>query len=65
MPWNARTFAQRHNQSLHGKAAAEAAKVATAMVKAGVPEGEAIATGNKIGDKRRSLHTHPTSPKDG
>lgn len=47
MPWTGKTFAAKHNHSLHGKAADKAAAQATAMVKAGVPEGEAIATANK------------------
>ena len=48
MPWkNGAAFASKHNNKLHGHAATVAAKQATAMVKAGVPEGEAIATANK------------------
>lgn len=52
MPWKTgRDFAQKHNKKLTGKAASAAAKQATAMVRAGVPEGVAIATANKRGDK--------------
>lgn len=47
MPWTGKTFAAKHNHSLKGQAANKAAKQATAMVKAGVPEGIAIATANK------------------
>lgn len=47
MPWTAKSFAARHNHKLKGARAARAAKQATAMVEAGVPEGEAIATANK------------------
>lgn len=47
MPWTGKEFASKHNKSLHGKDATKAAKQATAMVRAGVPEGEAIATANK------------------
>ena len=47
MPWTGKTFASKHNHSLTGEAATKAAKQATAMVKAGVPEGVAIATANK------------------
>jgi len=47
MPWTGKTFAARHNHKLSGEAASSAAKQATAMVRAGVPEGEAIATTNK------------------
>ncbi len=46
MPWTAQSFAAKHNHKLKGKAAAKAASIATAMVKRGVPEGEAIATAN-------------------
>jgi len=51
MPWNARSFAQRHNRKLKGKAAGKAAAQATAMVREGVPEGIAIATANKTGNR--------------
>ena len=51
MPWDAKTFSARHNKKLHGEAASKAAEQATAMVKAGVPEGEAIAVANKTGDR--------------
>lgn len=47
MPWDAKTFASRHNKALSGKAASAAARQANAMLRAGVPEGEAIATANK------------------
>jgi uncharacterized protein YdaT len=47
MPWTAKSFAAKHNHSLKGAAASKAAKQATAMVKAGVDEGTAIATANK------------------
>ena len=46
MPWDAKSFA-KHNSHLHGKALSKAASIATAMVRRGVPEGEAIATANK------------------
>jgi hypothetical protein len=51
MPWTAGQFAARHNKKLSGKAASTAAAQATAMVKKGVPEGIAIATANKTGDR--------------
>jgi uncharacterized protein YdaT len=61
MPWGARSFASKFNHKLKGEAAEKAASQATAMVKAGVPEGEAIATANKTGDramrKSRSLYS--------
>lgn len=46
MPWDAKSFKAKHNHGLSSAQAAKGARVATAMVKAGVPEGEAIATGN-------------------
>lgn len=47
MPWTAKSFKAKHNKSLSGGAAKKAASMANAMLKAGVPEGEAIATANK------------------
>ena len=47
MPWTGTQFAAKHNKKLSGAAASEAAAQATAMIKHGVPEGEAIATANK------------------
>jgi len=47
MPWTAASFKKKHNHSLSGSRARKAAAMATAMVKSGVPEGEAIATANK------------------
>ena len=52
MPWKSGSlYAAKHDKKLKGSAASKAAEVATAMVKNGVDEGEAIATANKIGDK--------------
>lgn len=52
MPWaTGKAFASKHNKKLKGAAATKAARQATAMIRAGVPEGEAIATANKRGDK--------------
>lgn len=54
MPWKTgRSFASAHNHKLRGLAATKAAHVATAMVNRGVPEGEAIATANKVGNRWR------------
>lgn len=47
MPWTGPTFKARHNHHLSKAKAAKAASIATAMLKSGVPEGEAIATANK------------------
>lgn len=46
MPWTGKTFAAKHNHKLSGASASKAARIATGMVKAGAPEGEAIATAN-------------------
>lgn len=54
MPWTGKTFAKKHNHALKGEAAEKAAAQATAMVKAGAPEGEAIATANKHAKKSRA-----------
>ena len=47
MPWTGSQFKSRHNKSLTTAQANKAAKQANAMLKAGVAEGEAIATANK------------------
>jgi len=54
MPWTGKTFKERHNHSLSSGQAKKAAAQATAMVKAGVDEGVAIATANKNAKKSRS-----------
>ena len=54
MPWDAKGFTAKHNHKLKGAAASKAAAQATAMVRAGVPEGEAIATANKTGDRMQA-----------
>jgi hypothetical protein len=51
MPWTGKSFASKHNHKLSGDAANGAAKQATAMVNAGVPDGVAIATANKHANK--------------
>ena len=64
MPWDAKSFAGKHNKKLTGEAASKAAAQATAMVKSGVPEGEAIATANKTGNRiarRKKIYDHPRS----
>ena len=47
MPWSGKEFASRHNKKLKGKAAGKAAEQANALLREGVPEGEAIAIANK------------------
>ncbi len=56
MPWSAKSFAARHNHSLKGKAAAKAASQANALLREGVPEGEAIAIANKHAGKLKGKH---------
>ena len=56
MPWpTGKSFAAKHNHKLKGAAATKAAKIATAMVNRGVPEGEAIATANARAERKPSL----------
>jgi uncharacterized protein YdaT len=47
MPWDAKSFRSKHNKGLSPAKAAKAAKQANAVLRAGVPEGEAIAIANK------------------
>lgn len=64
MPWKSGgDFAAKHNQKLKGAAATKAAQQATAMIKAGVPEGEAIATANKTGDRMQKSSLRATIVK--
>lgn len=64
MPWRTgAAFASRHNKKLKGNAATKARDIAQAMIARGVPEGEAIATGNRRGNalRRKALYDHPRS----
>jgi uncharacterized protein YdaT len=55
MPWKSgKDFAARHNKKLKGAAATKAASQANAMLRSGVPEGIAIATASKTGNKMQS-----------
>lgn len=56
MPWSGKSFASKHNHSLKGKAADNAASQANALLRSGVPEGEAIAIANKRAGKMNSKH---------
>lgn len=47
MPWTAESFKKKHNKKLSPAKAKKAAAQANAMLKAGVPEGIAIATANR------------------
>ena len=51
IPWTGKNFAARHNKKLKGPAAAKAAAQANAVLRSGVPEGEAIAIANKHAKK--------------
>ena len=53
MPWDAKSFAAKHNHKLSGEAASKAAAQATKLVESGMKEGEAIA-------KRLGLQTAAT-----
>lgn len=64
MPWPTGSgFAAKHNKKLKGAAAQKAADQATAMVKAGVPEGEAIATANKTGNRMQRKGNHSAAER--
>lgn len=54
VPWDAKSFASRHNKSLKGAGAAKAASIANAILRSGGDEGMAIATANKrVGQMRK------------
>lgn len=55
MPWNAKSFASRHNHSLSGAAASKAASIANGILRSGGSDQIAIATANKrVGKLRKS-----------
>lgn len=61
MPWaSGAEFAAKHNKRLKGAAADKAREQAEAMIREGVPEGQAIATANKTGN-RMMRYDHPRS----
>lgn len=53
MPWTPSSFRKKHNKSLSDAEAKKAAAQATAVLKSGVPEGEAIAIANAQAKKSR------------
>jgi len=66
MPWKTGAdFAKKHNKKLKGKAATAAAKQASAMIAAGVPEGISIATANKHANKIQSRGDRWYGAKEG
>lgn len=56
MPWTAEEYRRKHNKKLSTAQAGKAAKQAEAMIRHGVPEGEAIATANKHAGKKVYPH---------
>ncbi|MDE2100368.1 MAG: hypothetical protein KGL39_24160 [Patescibacteria group bacterium] len=58
MPYPGTTF-RKHNKKLSDGAARKAGAQAEAMERAGVTEGEAIATANKTGDRMMRNKTKP------
>ena len=52
MPWTGASYRSRHNHHLSPAQASTAAAQANAMLREGVPEGEAIATANKHAEGR-------------
>lgn len=50
MPWTMPSF-KKHNNKLKGHALSVAAKQATALIKKGMKESEAIAIANRTGDR--------------
>jgi uncharacterized protein YdaT len=61
MPWTGKEFASRHNHKLKGAAADHAARQANAILRSGVPEGEAIAIANKHAAKGKPKMARLTS----
>lgn len=51
MPWDAKSFASRHNHKLKGKAARGAAEAATKALASGKSEGAAVRIGNAVGNR--------------
>jgi len=58
MPWTGKEFKDRHAHNLTDGQANKAAKMANAMLKHGVPEGEAIATAIKNSKKSYADHVY-------
>lgn len=51
MPWDARSFASRHNHKLKGKAARGAAEAASKARASGKSEGAAVRIGDAVGNR--------------
>jgi uncharacterized protein YdaT len=54
MPWDAKSFAARHNKRLSGDRAGKAARVASAILRETGDEGKAIRIANAQAKKRRT-----------
>lgn len=54
MPWSGKSFRSGHNKKLTAAQAKKAAAQANALLKKGLPEGEAIAIANKHAAERRA-----------
>jgi len=60
MPWTPQSFRQKHNKKLSPEQAAHAARIANAMLKRGVGEGESIATANaRVKGQKPQKHDKP------
>lgn len=57
MPWTPRQFRERHNRRASGPVGKKAAGIANAMLRSGIPEGEAIATASKYVAKKQGRST--------
>ena len=55
MPWSGKSFRSKHNKKLSPAKAGKAAAQANALLRANVPEGEAIAIANKHAEKKPSF----------
>lgn len=58
MPWTGEEYKKKHNHSLSKWQAKKAAAMASAMIRNGTPEGEAIATANKHAKKSIAEHLY-------
>lgn len=63
MPWTPEQFKSRHAKSLTNSQAKKAAAMANAMLRNGVPEGEAIATAIKNAKKTPHESLYPDHKK--
>ena len=57
MPWTPESFKAKHNKSLTPAQAKKASAQANAVLRSGVPEGEAIAIANKHAKAKGSIRS--------